>query len=141
MSTSIRSYWVLAPRARWRSQVVRYARGAPNGIALTLEATPHPAGLTQAWTWAALMRRVFALDVLACPRCDGRLRVIATIQDPAVVRAFLAHLGLAPAAPAPARSHCGHRITPGGTAGLSERVPINDGAGRQGSRLPRSRAP
>jgi hypothetical protein len=31
---------VLAPRARWRSQVVRYARPAPDGIALTLEATP-----------------------------------------------------------------------------------------------------
>ena len=42
------------------------------------------------------MRRVFALDVLAYPRCGGRLRVIATIQDPAVVRAILAQLGLAP---------------------------------------------
>jgi len=47
------------------------------------------------------MRRVLALDVLACPRCGGRLRVIATIQDPAVVRAFLAHLGLAPSPDSP----------------------------------------
>jgi uncharacterized protein YbaR (Trm112 family) len=39
------------------------------------------------------MRRVFALDVLACPRCGGRLRVIATIQDAAVVRAILADRG------------------------------------------------
>ena len=30
------------------------------------------------------MRRVLALDVLACPRCGGRLRVIATVQHPAV---------------------------------------------------------
>jgi hypothetical protein len=52
-------------------------------------------------TWAALMRRVFALDVLACPRCGGRLRVIATVQDPAVVRAILAHLGLAPSPDSP----------------------------------------
>jgi hypothetical protein len=22
------------------------------------------------WTWAALMRRAFGLDVLRCPRCD-----------------------------------------------------------------------
>ena len=62
---------VLAPRAHWRSQVVRYARPAPDGIALTLEATPRSGGPTQAWTWAALMRRVFALDVLACPRCGA----------------------------------------------------------------------
>ena len=55
------------------------------------------------------MRRVLALDVLACPRCGGRLRVIATVQDPAVVRTILAHLGLSggadppgPAPPAPA---------------------------------------
>jgi len=55
------------------------------------------------------MHRMFDLDVLACPRCGGRLRVIATIQDPAVARTILAHLGLAfspegpgPAPPAPA---------------------------------------
>ena len=66
---------------------------------------PHP---TPPWTGAALMRRVFDLDVLACPRCGGRLRVLATIQDPAVVRAILAHLRLplgpdrpGPAPPAP----------------------------------------
>jgi hypothetical protein len=45
-----------------------------------------------------------------------------------------------PASPQP-RSHRGHRVTPGGSAGLSEPLPINDGAGRQGSRLPRSRPP
>jgi CheY-like chemotaxis protein len=47
---------------------------------------------THAWTWPALMHRVFALDVHACPRCGGRLRVIATVQDPLVVQAILAHL-------------------------------------------------
>ena len=37
------------------------------------------------------MRRVFDLDVLACPRCGGRLRLIATIQEPLAVQAILAH--------------------------------------------------
>jgi hypothetical protein len=40
------------------------------------------------------MRRVLDLDVLACPRCGGRLRRIATVEDPAVVGKILAHLGL-----------------------------------------------
>ena len=40
------------------------------------------------------MRRVFDLDVLACPRWGGRLRRIATVEDPAVVGTILAHLGL-----------------------------------------------
>jgi hypothetical protein len=34
------------------------------------------------------MHRVLAPDVLACPRSGGRLRIIATVQDPAI----LAHL-------------------------------------------------
>jgi hypothetical protein len=40
------------------------------------------------------MHRAFAIDVLACPHCGGRLRLIATIHDPAVIREILAHLGL-----------------------------------------------
>ena len=46
------------------------------------------------WTWAALMHRAFAIDVLACPDCGGRMRLIATIHDPGVIRRILAHLGL-----------------------------------------------
>jgi len=40
-------------------------------------------------------RRAFAIDVLACGHCGGRLRLIATLHDPAVIRKILAHLGLA----------------------------------------------
>jgi len=49
------------------------------------------------------MRRVFDLDVLACPRCRGRLHVIAAVQDPLAVQAILAHLGrpLSPEPPGP----------------------------------------
>jgi hypothetical protein len=35
------------------------------------------------------MRRAFDLDVLARPRCGGRLRLLATIEDPAAIRAIL----------------------------------------------------
>jgi hypothetical protein len=95
---------VLAPRARWRSPVVRYGRPAPDATAPAADASPRTASIPGAWTWPALMRRVFDLDVLACPRCGGRLRVIATVQDPAVVRTLLAHVGraLSPEAPGPA---------------------------------------
>jgi len=45
-------------------------------------------------------------DVLACPDCGGRLRLVATISDRPVIEKILAHLGLplAPPSPAPARS-------------------------------------
>jgi hypothetical protein len=36
------------------------------------------------------MRRAFDVDVLACPRCGGRLRLIATVEGPEAIRAILA---------------------------------------------------
>jgi hypothetical protein len=51
--------------------------------------------------WAELLRRTFAVDVLACPGCGGRLRLVATIADPRVIARILAHLGMPPAPPAP----------------------------------------
>ena len=62
-------------------------------------------------TWAQLMLRVFAADVLECPRCKGRRRLLAVITDPAVIVAFLERLGLPSRAPplAPAR-HADGRV-------------------------------
>ena len=36
------------------------------------------------------MRRAFDVDVLAGPRCGGRLRLIATVDAPDAIRAILA---------------------------------------------------
>jgi hypothetical protein len=52
--------------------------------------------------WAALLARVWAVDVLRCPRCDGKMRVIAALSDPTVVARVLAHLDLPTALPCPA---------------------------------------
>jgi hypothetical protein len=40
------------------------------------------------------MRRAFEADVLVCPRCGGRMILLATIEDAAVITRILAHLGL-----------------------------------------------
>jgi hypothetical protein len=48
-----------------------------------------------------LLRRTFAIDVLACPGCGGRLRLLATIADPRVIATILRHLGLPVAVPVP----------------------------------------
>ncbi len=52
-------------------------------------------------SWATLMQRTFGLDVLACPRCGGRLRLIALIEQAAVIARLLGHLGLATEVPEP----------------------------------------
>jgi len=46
------------------------------------------------WAWADLMRRAFDIDVLACSSCGGRMRLIATVEDPDAIRAILATLAL-----------------------------------------------
>jgi hypothetical protein len=38
---------------------------------------------------------VFAIDIEVCRRCGGRLQVIASIEDPAVIERILEHLGRA----------------------------------------------
>jgi Putative transposase len=42
--------------------------------------------------WAVLMKRTFGFDVLTCPRCSRRMRLMATIMDPATIRKILDHL-------------------------------------------------
>ena len=45
-------------------------------------------------TWARLIHQVYEVDPLECPRCKGLMRVIALIDDKAVIRRILTHLGL-----------------------------------------------
>ena len=84
---------VLAPHARWRAKVVAYCRTERDRAT---DPRPEGAGAPRPryWTWALLMRRAFDLDVLRCPRCAGRMQLITTIDDPAVIQRILAHLGL-----------------------------------------------
>ena len=90
----------LAPRAAWRSLVVQFGTaGNPNTAAdPDAAADGHPDAADcrhrRNYLWAELMRRSLALDVLACPRCGGRLTLIALIEDPVVIVRILRHLGL-----------------------------------------------
>jgi hypothetical protein len=52
------------------------------------------------YSWAELMRRVFAIDVLGCPRCQGPMKILAPIHPPDTTRKILQCLGL-PARPPP----------------------------------------
>jgi hypothetical protein len=44
--------------------------------------------------WAELLRRIYLVNVLACP-CGGRRAIVADISEREVVVAILAHLGAA----------------------------------------------
>ena len=42
--------------------------------------------------WTQRLKRVFAIDIEACPECGGKVRVIACIEDPPLIRQILSHV-------------------------------------------------
>jgi len=102
-----------APRAGAATRVdaagtsdATYRPGAGNGgDAAAPRSPPHGAYVRPLhYAWADLLRRTCAIDVLACPECGGRLRLLATIEYTAVVEKILRHLGLPIEPPVPARA-------------------------------------
>ena len=71
-----------------------------------MDTPDHAARRARGACWAALMQRTFGFDVLACPRCGGRLRLIALIDQAPVIERILRHLGVPTEVPAvrPARA-------------------------------------
>jgi len=99
---------LLAPAARDRSRVVPAPQLVDDGprddeqeaIVLANEDDERRRRPTvRKLLWAALLQRVFGIDALRCPKCDGRMRVIATIIEAKVVKAILDALGLESAPP------------------------------------------
>lgn len=91
----------LAARSAASGDTDLRAPGSARGLPTPAEGLARPRRLA----WADLMRRVFALDVLECPGCGGRMRILAAIHPPENAQAILACLGLPERAPpiAPAR--------------------------------------
>jgi hypothetical protein len=49
--------------------------------------------------WMERLRRVFAIDLSICPDCGGRLRVIADVTHPDVIKKILEHVARQQAPP------------------------------------------
>jgi hypothetical protein len=125
----VRYHGILAPRAAWRDAVVPATRATQDegtcgcaGNDAAEDAAPEDASVEQRqrrhglqpsryYSWPDLMRRVFSVDVLECPRCKASpMRILAAIHPPEATRKILEHLGLParppPLAPASADSDC-----------------------------------
>ena len=96
---------------RHRSRVEVRAAEEPVGVAAKagqkVRHAPRKVRIPRSkYTWAELMRRVFLIEVLMCPWCHGRRRLLAGVFAAESIRQILEHLGLPTEAPevAPARS-------------------------------------
>jgi hypothetical protein len=90
----IRFHGVLAPNAKLRSEIVP---GPPENT--SEHAADHAHGAPARMSWARLLKRVLDIDIEHCPQCGGRLKIIAAIEEPAVIAKILTHLGLPARAP------------------------------------------
>ena len=80
----------LAPARVWRSRI---APQAPSEAPATSHEPDRPERAGGYRPWADLLARTFAVDVLACPRCHGRMNRLAWCIRPGVWPAFEACLG------------------------------------------------
>ncbi len=111
----VRYHGLLAPAAGWRSLVIP-------SVPVSTDPLPHPdcearkqfidldttnpqcksrcPPRPRNYSWAELMRRIWSIDVLQCPRCGARMRILAAIHAPDAIRKILDCLGL-PSRPPP----------------------------------------
>jgi len=101
---------LLAANAKHRKDIVRVPthRRVPRvrgDESVAREDPKKPSTPLCTMTWAQLLKRTFAFDVLHCERCGGRARVIAAITDRATIDKILTHLHTASSGnPAAARA-------------------------------------
>ena len=70
----------------------RQKEGLDDAIPCILE----PQGNVKAFrkSWSRLIQKIYEVDPLVCPKCQGAMRIISFIEDPSVIRDILNHLGL-----------------------------------------------
>ena len=109
----------LVPHSKLRAAVTPAGRGSgrkpqPEPAAFT-DKPPTPRHL--AMNWAKRLKRVFGIDIEACARCGGKLKVIASIEDPTVIAKILSHLECATAQQVQCESPLGARAPPAQSTG------------------------
>ncbi len=90
-----RFHGVFAPNSKHRVQVTPAKRGkitvkAEQGGTDRLDKSPEERH--RAMTWMQRLKRVFNIDIEVCEQCGGHVKVIASIEDPAVIAHILKHL-------------------------------------------------
>jgi hypothetical protein len=87
-----RFHGVFAPNSKYRSMLTPARRGKRKKHHSADEADQTPAEKRASMTWAKRLKRVFNIDIETCEKCGGDVRIIASIEDPAVIKKILAHL-------------------------------------------------
>lgn len=101
------------------------AEPGPTALAIDDAGVPDAPRRARRLDWAALLQRVYAVDVLVCAKCEGPMRVIAFVQDEQIARRILLHIGLPARAPPRGRPAQG-RSDPGDAGDAAEEADASD---------------
>jgi len=87
-----RFHGVFAPNSKYRSKVTLARRGKRKKYQSVDEADQTSAEKRASMTWAKRLKRVFNIDIETCSNCGGDVRIIASIEDAAVIQKILTYL-------------------------------------------------
>ena len=98
-----RYHGVFAPNSKYRVTITPAGRGKGSKAGQNSAGTHDDSGADPeedrspveqraAMTWARRLKRVFRIDITECEQCQGPVRILASIEDPIVIRQILDHL-------------------------------------------------
>jgi Putative transposase len=88
----VRYYGFYSNVARGKRKKAAAAAPSASSPASDADQTPTPGLAVLRRRWADLIRRVYEVDPLVCPRCGGEMRVIGFITEPGLIKRILDHL-------------------------------------------------
>ena len=83
---------MFAPHSKLRAAVSPAQRGLGAAQQPPADPAQPPTPRHVAMSWARRLKRVFGIEIEGCVRCGGALRIIASIEEPAVIAKILSHL-------------------------------------------------
>ena len=86
---TLRYAGVLGPASHWREHLVP----APGEASPPSDEATQPKRASAYRPWAELLARTFAVDVLTCALCQGRMRLLALVKEPSSIARYLAGTG------------------------------------------------
>jgi hypothetical protein len=86
--------------------------GAPKPLVAEGEPARPPTPRHVAMSWEKRLKRVFGIEIDTCQRCCGTIRIIASIEEPAVFARILSHLERTALKPDPTGLPLGARAPP-----------------------------
>lgn len=89
-----RFHGIFAPNANLRAQLTPAHRGKGSQSASDDIADPNdrtPDEERRAMTWTQRLKHMFGIDVNTCVHCGGKVKIVASVEEPQAIRAILNH--------------------------------------------------